>query len=451
MKRLVKTRRGRIRLTAYLLAGVAVLSGGLITAAGMAARYRTRLEYTYERGLSELCEHLENMETTLTKGLYANTPAGASTLAMQLWSEAGSAKTCLGQIPAADSRLQNTYKFLSQAGEYALSLADRLRQGEAMTSDEYDRLATLGEHAKRMADAVNDLCTEMEQSGRWRREVERSAKSGAGEEQTGSLYTGLSNMEESLNDLPTLLYDGPFSDHLLQPNSLFLQNKPEVSAEQALAMAAKVLNCPAEELEQTARQEAGAMPCLMFEGQNAVAAITRRGGYALYWYRERAVGEAALSYEACLQKAKAYADATGLGPFEESYYSVSEGVCLVNFAYRQDDVVCYPDLVKIGVAVDTGEIVSYNAQGYMMNHTRRSLPADIHAPEEAEAALSPLLKVKSSRKAVIPLNDRTVQLCYEFLCTGKEGDEVLVYINAETLEEEQLLLLLKTDGGTLTL
>ena len=40
--------------------------------------------------------------------------------------------------------------------------------------------------------------------------------------------------------------------------------------------------------------------------------------------------------------------------------------------------------------------------------------------------------------------------CYEVSCIGKEGRNILVYINAETGEEERILLLDIGSGGVLT-
>ena len=66
-------------------------------------------------------------------------------------------------------------------------------------------------------------------------------------------------------------------------------------------------------------------------------------------------------------------------------YSIQQGgILTVHFASRQDGVYCYPDLVKVGVALDTGDVVSFESEGYLMNHGDRTLPAP--AVSEAEAA-----------------------------------------------------------------
>jgi hypothetical protein len=127
-KFLRKSRRRTVRFFSFGVALVLALAGGIGATAVTAHRYRTQLEYTYERGLSELSEHLNKIETTLTKGIYAGTAAGATNLAMTLWSESGAAKSCLSQIPTYGTDLANTYKFLSQVGEYSLSRTEHIER-----------------------------------------------------------------------------------------------------------------------------------------------------------------------------------------------------------------------------------------------------------------------------------------------------------------------------------
>ena len=70
--------------------------------------------------------------------------------------------------------------------------------------------------------------------------------------------------------------------------------------------------------------------------------------------------------------------------------------------------------------------------------------------KEAKNVISTHLTVKNTRLAVIPSSGENELYCYEFLCVGDQNEEILVYVNTETLAEEQILVLLKTDGGTLT-
>ena len=132
-----------------------------------------------------------------------------------------------------------------------------------------------------------------------------------------------------------------------------------------------------------------------------------------------------------------------------SYYSTYDGVCTVVFHYQKDDVVWYADLIKVGVALDTAQAVSFDARGYLMNHTRRKLPEVRLSSEEAAAVRSPLLRLLDSQLTLIPLDDGTEQLCYELHCRDENGQEALVYVSAVTGEETDVQLLLYADGGVL--
>ena len=60
------------------------------------------------------------------------------------------------------------------------------------------------------------------------------------------------------------------------------------------------------------------------------------------------------------------------------------------------------------------------------------------------------MDVQSEGLAIIPTEYKTEKLCYEF--KGKVDDkEFLVYINAETGEEEDILIIYNTPNGILTM
>ena len=61
-----------------------------------------------------------------------------------------------------------------------------------------------------------------------------------------------------------------------------------------------------------------------------------------------------------------------------------------------------------------------------------------------------MLEVKECRLAVIPTDSVEEKLCYELACRSDSGENVLVYVNAMTGEEEDILILLTVEGGVLT-
>lgn len=178
--------------------------------------------------------------------------------------------------------------------------------------------------------------------------------------------------------------------------------------------------------------------------------VSRSGGYAVYMRKSREIGDYVLEHAQAVEKAKRYLERIGMGGFTETYYFTDEGVCVINFAYLDGKTVCYTDLVKVGVAMDTGEIMLYEASGYLTNHTDRTFETAAVSAEEAAETVSDRLKIRETSLALIPTKGGEEKRCYEFVCLTEDGREILVYINAVTKEEEDILILLKSDGGTLT-
>ena len=135
---------------------------------------------------------------------------------------------------------------------------------------------------------------------------------------------------------------------------------------------------------------------------------------------------------------------------KNSYYYNNDGICTINFAYTQNAVVCYSDLIKVSVSLDKGEIVSVDCTGFLMNHKSRNVPGNILDEASAANSISSMLKCKSSQTAFIPMSDGSEVFAYEFFCSDKSGNDVLVYIDAQTGKEADIQLLLYSDGGTLT-
>ena len=121
----------------------------------------------------------------------------------------------------------------------------------------------------------------------------------------------------------------------------------------------------------------------------------------------------------------------------------------MNYAPLQGEVLCYPDLVKVRVELERGRIVGYDAEGYLLNHVRREFSEPV-SRETAATALSPGLRIRSDRLALIPTEGKGERYCREFLCETEEGRKCLVYVDARTGEEAKILLLLEDGDGTLT-
>ena len=47
--------------------------------------------------------------------------------------------------------------------------------------------------------------------------------------------------------------------------------------------------------------------------------------------------------------------------------------------------MCYPDMVKLAIAMDTGEMLRFDAEAYLTSHAARELPEPAVSEEDARA------------------------------------------------------------------
>ncbi len=456
------SKRNAIRIGSYLTALTVVLGAGAAVEYTRAQQYKHQLESSYMRSLGELSSYMASISTTLNKGIYAGTPTQLSTLSAQLWREAGSAKAALSSLPITQLELTNTYKFLSQVGDYAMTLSVRNAQGEAVTQGEMDNLTALLDYAGKMNQHISSLQQQISRGELTFDEIVQAAaqnQDGADTQQSPSDGTdgsqndqllSFNEMEDSFTGYPKLIYDGPFSDHMLERQPLLTQGQPEISQEEAQNRAAGATGISAGSLTFSGEENSN-MASYCFSGENYDIGITKQGGYLAYLECAREIGDRALTNEQAVEKARAWLEGMGISSMKESYYESAGGVCTVNFAYTQEDVTCYTDLIKVGVALDNGQVVSVDARGYITNHHQREMAAPALTQQEALASVSSSLSAQGTGLALIPTAGLNEVLTYEFRCTSERGDNVLVYINAQTGEEEQILLLIETEDGVLTL
>ena len=67
------SRRGLVRVVSFTLTLIAALSAAAIGGYTTARKYRTTIEYSYQRALGELTDYLSNIDIALEKGQYAAT------------------------------------------------------------------------------------------------------------------------------------------------------------------------------------------------------------------------------------------------------------------------------------------------------------------------------------------------------------------------------------------
>lgn len=436
------TKRGKIRLTSFILATLTVLSIMDIKYYIEKNKVTQTLGYVYTRSVEDLANNVDNIKNDLNKGMYCADNEMLSKLANNIQTHAQSAKSNLAQLPVTELNLENTYKFLSQVGDYSLSLSEKCADGSELSEDEYSNLKSLYEYSSELSNNMWALEQELQLGMVDFSEIK------ADDTENVTVDSGFKDFEDSFEQYPTLIYDGPFSDHILTREPQLIKGKEMITEDEALNKAKGI--CRSDALTYNGA-EGGKMSSYTFtDGYNTVA-ITTNGGYVSYLLRDRSVGSISMSTDDAISIATDFIKHCGYDEVKMTYYEIVYNTCTMNFAAVQDGVTVYTDLIKVSVAMDSGEILGFDARGYITNHTQRAFSEEKISADEAQKNLSPLLNVKSVSSAVIPTDGENDAYCYEFYCTNEASENILVYVNKQSGKEEQILMLIISDSGVLTI
>ena len=441
------SRRGKIRVRLYASVLILVLFSAFVINAQKASELSRQLNADAERSLSTLEACMSSISTNLTKGLYANTTPMLSSMAISLTRDAASAKNSLSALPLSDTQLDNMLKFLSQVGAFVSTLDRKLSLGEPITSEERNQLKQLIDISQKLLSELDTITQGVEDGSVSFKQAGSTLQKSA--DQSVQIDSAFGDAEQTITDYPTLIYDGPFSDHILNQSPKTLEGKSDISKEKALEIASDFIGIDKSTLRFDSETN-GVIETYNFFVDSINISVCKKGGAVLYLLGSSSAGESVISPEQAVENAKNFLSAKGYENMKESYYSTQDGICTVNFAYENEGVICYPDLIKLSVSLETGNIISFDARGYIMNHTDRPPVQSKISADEAKMSVSDYLTVMSSRLAVIPTDYKTEKTAYEFHCKTPDEQEVLVYIDVLTAKEDDILLLLYSDGGILT-
>ena len=441
------SRRGKIRVRLYASVLILVLFSAFVINAQKASELSRQLNADAERSLSTLEACMSSINTNLTKGLYANTTPMLSSMAISLTRDAASAKNSLSALPLSDTQLDNMLKFLSQVGAFVSTLDRKLSLGEPITSEERNQLKQLIDVSQKLLSELDTITQGVEDGSVSFKQAGSTLQKSA--DQSMQIGSAFGDAEQTLTDYPTLIYDGPFSDHILNQSPKALEGKSDISKEKALEIASDFIGADKSTLRFDSETN-GVIETYNFFVDSINISVCKKGGAVLYLLGSSNAGESVITPEQAVENAKNFLSAKGYENMKESYYSTQDGICTVNFAYENEGVICYPDLIKLSVSLETGNIISFDARGYIMNHTDRPPVQSKISADEAKMSVSDYLTVMSSRLAVIPTDYKTEKTAYEFHCKTPDEQEVLVYIDVLTAKEDDILLLLYSDGGILT-
>ncbi len=416
--------------------------------------YKTISNNTYNLAFYELIDHMSDVENYLAKALVTNDANQSAETLTYVWRATNLAEVYLSQIPISNEGLSNTQKFLNQASEYSYALARKCIENESLTQDELEKLKELYNYSAQVNTTLSQLSLEINNGTLNWKELSNDGSSLFSQEDNMSV-DGFNSIENNFEEYDGLIYDGAYSEHVTskEKKGLTGEDIDEEKAKQIAEAFAGKDNI--KEIKSLGLSENGAIKSYTIEittnnDYNITMAISGKGGHIEFMNYNRDITEEKLSEEEAGNKAIEFLNSKGYTNMKKTYSIKEYGIITINYAYEENDVLVYPDLIKVKVALDNGDVLGIETTGYLNNHETRNIDkTGIISKEEAIKLANENLKIEETRLAIIPTEFETEVFCWELKGTVENRD-FLLYVNAKTGKVEDILVIIQTENGTLT-
>ena len=411
---------------------------------------KQEVQDSYNRAMYDFVSDINNIENEMTKLKITSNDTYTMTTLASVFAKSNSAKANLDILPFSAGSISNVSKFLNQLSDFSYSLMRNILNGNEI-SEYKENIDSLYIKISELSDVVENIYTDLTASNIKWDELEKVGDEKIKESTAQEELSSVNYIGKTFTEYEGIIYDGAFSNHILTAKPKFL-NGNILSSEDVKNLIEEQLKVDSIEFKS---EQDGKLPLYVFEvklsGFDTLKTlyVTKEDGKVYQMISDRKSTTENISIDEAEKKATEYINNLGIDNIVPTYYLKSENMVTISFAATQDDVIIYSDLIKVKVALDNGEIMTYEANGYIYNHKERNINAS-KTIDEAREVLYKDLTIENERLCIIPTDSKDEVLVYEFEGIIDEN-RFLVYVNANTLVEEKIYILLETEGGTLAM
>ncbi len=279
-------------------------------------------------------------------------------------------------------------------------------------------------------------------------------------EDPNSIKGQFNNIQKQVMQYPALIYDGPFSDNTLEITPK-INSEKKINENEAKKIAKSIIgNDKVASIKLDTNEGKTNIGTYRFiadikgrdnKNGNVTCEISKHGGKLVYLIDSRSIGQPKIDTKKAKNIGNDYLKKLKIANMVPTYTLHYDNVAVINYVYKQDDVIVYPDQIKLKIALDNGEIVGVESEKYLVSHHDRNINKNIKVSQkEAQKRVGKNLNIINVRLSIIPTEANTEVLCYEFSGTYK-NDKFKIFINANTGYEERILQILDTPNGELTI
>lgn len=407
-------------------------------------QYKSELENSYQSNFYSLVDSVNNLETKISKTINSSTSNYQRKILLEASKNASEAEIAVASLPFSQNDIQETVKMVNQISGYTSTLADKLADGGSLTDEDKNTLDEIEQSILSLKTQLNEFA---ERINRGYSIVDASMNI---DTDSNDFSRSLSSLKDNDVEYPTMIYDGPFSDSVTNSTVKGLSGDNITKAE-AKANIEKYFKSGAS--AKFVSETNGKFKTYNFNVTNSsdnmlFVQVTKVGGHVLTISGAGDDGKATIDMEKAKNIAVDFAKQNGIENATVVWSDSVDNDVYLNIAPVIDDIVLYPDLVKVKVNLVTGNIVGYDATSYFTNHVDRSLSKGSLTFDVAKAKVPSKFTITSTRYVLSPLDYNREVVCIEV--EGHEQNSTYYfYYNVTSGKLENVLKVIETDNGNL--
>ncbi len=406
--------------------------------------YAIQLENVYQKNLYDLVESVNNTETKLSKILASNSSTYQKKLLAEIAQNSELAENSIASLPISQNSLADSVKFINQMGGYTQTLADQISQGKNLSSQDLSTLSKLQQSVNDMKAQINKFVKKVQQN------YSILDQSFNLDGDFNNFTIEISKIKGEGVDYPVMIYDGPFADSTLDKTVKGLKGDTLTEQECQKEVEKCFKNCAEISYsgEINSRFETYTYHVTNSDSQVLFVQVSKVGGHVITVSGQGSTsGVKNITEEDAKNIALDFAKQNGVENPQIVWIESVNNHIYLNIAPTENDIILYPDLVKVKVDMASGTVIGYDATNYFMNHIPRALKKTGHNANEFKSNLPKDMTVKNQRLVLAPLDYNREVICFEYECE-KEGATYYFYLNAENGEEENVLKVIQTDDSS---
>lgn len=438
-----KTKK-HLKIAVLLLSIVSVvLASVLMVTYVVPSETQVGLENVYRKAFYDTVEQVDSIDANLSKAVATKDEGALLTYLFDTAINSELAESDVHQLPLRDESKYYTAKLVNQIGDFSKYLNKKIVKGESVSKEDRQNLNALYKENLKLKDALQKMMKEMKGDFSF-----LSMSDGS----VGNAVTlGMNDLENLSVSYPELIYDGPFSDGITDRKVKGLSGE-EITKECAVKIFKEIFSSKNVKEVSFEGETQGVFECYnvqgLVDGESLYAQISKTGGKLIMFAYSGSCKSNAISEDEAIKNAKDFLEKLGIKDIDSVWINLTGNVYTINMATVKDDVVVYPDLIKVRVCAETGDVIGIEASAYYTNHTERKVESPTLSVNEAKEKVMDDLKINTTRLSVVPVGTESETLCYEF--SGEyDGRTYYVYIDAKTGRQVEMFKVIESTEGKL--